>query len=258
MREGRPGRGALRRFRATRRAPSAAPARISGVPRLDVRSHLAGSHGYGILLGLVAASAIYTVAAPDTQGWQLGIVVFQTAIVGAAVWSTQPGRPVELLLGALVAAVLIAAIVTTLGSGDSKRDLSVLAAILATLVPFVVVTGLIRTLREEGASQRAIAGALSVYLLIGMLCAYVYRVIATVGSGPLFANGQGDGDASDQVYFSFVTQTTVGYGDFVPDEPVARAVAIAQALTGQLYLVTVVSLLVGGYVSAARSRRDAG
>ncbi len=227
------------------------------MPRLNARSQLAGRHGYGILLVLVAASAVYTVAAPDTQGWQLGILVFQAAIVGAAVWSTRPGRPVELMLGALVAGVLIAALVTALSSGDSKRDLSVLAALLATLVPFVVVNGLIRTLREEGASQRAIAGALSVYLLIGMLCAYVYRVIATVGSGPLFA-GQGDGDASDQVYFSFVTQTTVGYGDFVPGEPVARAVAIAQALTGQLYLVTVVSLLVGGYVSAARSRRDAG
>ena len=61
---------------------------------------------------------------------------------------------------------------------------------------------------------------------------------------------------ADHVYFSFVTQTTVGYGDFTPDEAVARAVAIAQALTGQLYLVTVVSLLIGGFLGRRQQPHD--
>ena len=105
----------------------------------------------------------------------------------------------------------------------------------------------------EGASERVIAGALSVYLLIGMLCAYLYGAIAAVGSQPLFAGGQGDGTTADHVYFSFVTQTTVGYGDYAPLAPVARSIAIAEALIGQLYLVTVISLLVGGFIGARSS-----
>ena len=87
-----------------------------------------------------------------------------------------------------------------------------------------------------------------------MFCAYVYGAIGELGDGPLFAGGRGDGTIADQVYFSFITQTTVGYGDFTPQAPVARSVAITQALTGQLYLVTVVSLLVGGFLGRGRAQ----
>ena len=123
-----------------------------------------------------------------------------------------------------------------------------IAAVLAALVPLIVVRGLVHAVRAEGPSPRVIAGALSVYLLLGMICAYVYGAIAQIGSGPLFAAGQGDGNTADHVYFSFVTQTTVGYGDYAPQAPVARSVAIAEALVGQLYLVTVISLLVGALI----------
>ena len=53
------------------------------MPQADLK----GQHGYGILLGLIAASAIYTVATPDTEHWRAGNVLFQAAIVIAAVWS---------------------------------------------------------------------------------------------------------------------------------------------------------------------------
>lgn len=227
------------------------------VPLVHVRSRLSGQHGYGILLALIAATAIYTVATPDTDSWHLGNVLLQAAILCAAVWSAGARESVRLLvLGVAVIGVLVA-VGSLVSDSNSSRDFAVIAALLAALVPLIVTRGLIRTLREEGASQRVIAGALSVYLMIGMLCAYVYGSIAQIGSGPLFAAGQGDGDSSIWVYFSFITQTTVGYGDYTPADPVARAVAITEALAGQLYLVTVISLLVGGFIHQATQRRSA-
>ena len=218
-----------------------------------LRSRLGGRHGYGILLVLVILSAVYTVAAPDRPGWHLGVVVIQALIVASAVLVGHPREAVRVFSAVIVALALAAAVVSVLSEGNSKTEFSLLAAVLAALVPLIVWRGLTRTLREEGASERVIAAALSLYLLIGMFCAYVYGAIGEIGGGSLFA-GRGDGDVADHVYFSFITQTTVGYGDFTPGEPVARAVAIAQALTGQLYLVTVISLLVGGYLGRARAR----
>ena len=242
-----------------RRAPGEAPFVVPAAARGPMsrvhalRSRLGGRHGYAILLVLVIVSAVYTVAAPDRPGWHLGVVLIQAAIVATAVLVAHPREAVRVFSTVVVVLALAAALVSVLSEGNSKTEFSLLAAVLAALMPLVVWRGLTRTLREEGASERVIAAALSLYLLIGMFCAYVYGAIGELGAGPLFA-GRGDGDVADHVYFSFVTQTTVGYGDFTPEEPVARAVAIAQALSGQLYLVTVISLLVGGYLGRAQAR----
>lgn len=204
---------------------------------------------------LVIVSAVFTVAAPEEPGWHLGVVLIQATIVATAVVVAHPRETVRILSAVIVGLALAAAVVSLLSAGNSKTEFSLLAAALAALVPVIVWRGLRRTLREEGASERVIAAALTLYLLIGMFCAYAYGAIGEIGDGSLFAVG-GDGEVADHVYFSFITQTTVGYGDFTPQEPAARAVAMAQALSGQLYLVTVISLLVGGYLGRAQAQRS--
>jgi voltage-gated potassium channel Kch len=99
-----------------------------------------------------------------------------------------------------------------------------------------------------------VLGALSVYLLIGLFFASVYGVIASIGSGPLFAQALGDGSSIDWTYFSFVTLTTVGFGDITARADIARVLAVSEALLGQIYLVTVVALLIG---NIGRERRSA-
>jgi hypothetical protein len=225
------------------------------VPLAPAR-RVAGQHGYGLLLVLIAVTAVYTVATPDTDGWHFGLVVLQASVALAAVWSADSRRPVKLLVEAIVAAALLVAVVSLIGEDGSQRSFSLITATLAALVPLIVVRGLIRTLRVEGASGHVIAGALSVYMLIGMLCSYIYGLIADIGDGPLFDAPHGDGSQADRLYYSYITQTTVGYGDFSPHEPAARAVAVLEALTGQLYLVTVVSLLVGGFIHQASRARE--
>ena len=102
-----------------------------------------------------------------------------------------------------------------------------------------------RDLRTSGRVQlSAISGVLSLYLLIGMTFALLYGAIDRLGSEPFFASGA-DATVSLCLYYSFTTLTTVGYGDYTAAADLGRTLSIFEALIGQIYLVTVVSLLVG-------------
>jgi hypothetical protein len=87
-------------------------------------------------------------------------------------------------------------------------------------------------------------GVLCVYLLLGMLFAYGYALIGDLASAPFFAE-QRSADISDFLYFSFTTMTTTGFGDLTAAADTGRSLAIAEELTGQIYLVTVVAVIVG-------------
>jgi uncharacterized membrane protein YhaH (DUF805 family) len=89
-----------------------------------------------------------------------------------------------------------------------------------------------------------------VYLLIGLLFVFLYSVIAILGAGDFFAQGT-DGTRSLRLYFSFVTLATLGYGDYTAAGELGRTLAVVEALFGQLYLVTVIAVL----VSRMRDRR---
>jgi hypothetical protein len=74
-----------------------------------------------------------------------------------------------------------------------------------------------------------------------------------LGSAPFFAQGT-DGTLSTRLYFSYVTLATLGYGDYTAAGDFGRTVSVVEAMLGQLYLVTVIALLVGQF----SRRRQAG
>ena len=86
-------------------------------------------------------------------------------------------------------------------------------------------------------------GALSAYLLIGMAFGFAYRFLGGVQASAFFG-AQGDGDLADDLFFSFITLTTTGYGNLVPAENPGQSMAVLEALLGQLFLVTAVAKLV--------------
>ena len=80
-------------------------------------------------------------------------------------------------------------------------------------------------------------------MLFGMLFMFLYGVLAALGDAPFFAQGT-DGTRPLRLYFSFVTLATLGYGDYTPAGNLGHALAVLEALIGQLYLVTVVAVVV--------------
>jgi len=125
---------------------------------------------------------------------------------------------------------------------------------------FVLISGIIAAIVWEIIQLRdidtsVVLGVLCVYLLLALFFAAVHQILAAFSSH--YVNGAPQPpSAADLLYFSVITLTTVGYGDITPAAESARAVAVLEALTGQLYLVSVVAAVVGGWQGRRRSAGD--
>jgi nucleoside permease NupC len=102
-------------------------------------------------------------------------------------------------------------------------------------------------------SAQSVFGAICIYILLGLFFAVVYGAIGALGSSSFFASGV-VGTSNDFLYFSFVTMTTTGYGDFTAASDLGRTLAVTEALLGQLYIVTVLALIVTRFSGAVRRR----
>jgi hypothetical protein len=125
---------------------------------------------------------------------------------------------------------------------------------ISTLATLVVLCGVVLALvlRRGPITARRIQGAIAVYLLLGFIWAQAYELVALWHPGAFTGAVHGRGSLP-WTYFSFVTLTTMGYGDIMPVHPLARAVAVLEALTGQLYLAIMLARLVS---LESQSRRD--
>lgn len=203
------------------------------------------SHRYGIVLAIALATVLFLIIAPESS-WSRAIgmllaggmllVVIATSSGGSLQLRQSAGLGTVAVTLALVLAIGFQWVPLWVGTATSA------ALVLATLVQLV--RGLVVLLRERGVKVEAVAGALAVYLLLGIVFAFVITTLARAGHGPYFAQGT-DGTESQRVYFSFTTLTTTGFGDLSPAQRGGRAVAVLEELTGQIYLVTVISLLIG-------------
>ncbi len=106
---------------------------------------------------------------------------------------------------------------------------------------------------RHGVDTQTVLGVLSVYLLLALLFASLHQLFAAFNPDGYLHGVQGLPSAADQLYFSVITLATVGYGDIVPASSLARAVVVVEAMTGQLYLVSVVAAVVGGWHRAPGS-----
>ena len=202
-------------------------------------------HGYGLVLGLVVVSTVFQLVVSSADGPRFVIIALQAATLVAAVRTADVQRTgVRLAAGAATLAVG-ASLVTWIAQGEIPHGFAaVVGALLVVVAPAVLAAGLFNDLRARGGvAVHTLTGVLAIYLLIGMFFAFTYGIVEAVDSSALFVNRQ-DSTPADRAYFSFVTLSTVGYGDFSPAADGSRALAVAEMLIGQIYLVTIVSLIV--------------
>jgi hypothetical protein len=153
-----------------------------------------------------------------------------------------------LIIGAVT---VIGSVVTFLTSLTSARTGTAAEDLWKTLLLMTVIMVVRRVLARPTVTIQSIYGALSAYLIVGLMFASGYAAIERLGESPFFANGQLANTQTFQ-YFSFTTLTTLGYGDFTAVQNGGRSVAVLEALTGQVFLATLVARLVAAYRTPAR------
>lgn len=212
-------------------------------------------HSYVSVFLLLLVMVVYAIASPETPFARFVLVALQCAVLVTAAWTSGAPRRVQRFAWALAVLAFLVGVGLVVGDSADVGEMASIGGIVVAVTPFVMLGGLGRTLREQGVTAQVVFGAVALYLLAGVFFASVYGGLAKYGHTPVFAPPNGDGTVTEHYYFSFVTQTTVGYGDFAPYNQVARATAVLQALSGQLYLVTVLALIVGNLGRGPRARR---
>lgn len=212
-------------------------------------------HGqFGLVLLLILATLTIQLAFPE-EGWaRLTVVTLQGVTLIAALLASRIGAIHVRVLGAAVAVVILISLSIFVGSGDlSPAPAKLLGLLLAAVAPVAIISGVARHMRSDGAvTVQTMFGVLCVYLLIGLLFATGFGLIEAVTDSHFFAHNIA-GNSSDFLYFSFATLTTVGYGDLTAATDLGRSLAIAEALIGQIYLVTVVALIVSNMGNVRRT-----
>jgi hypothetical protein len=211
-------------------------------------------HRFKILLGMLVLLLVVSpgIELLHTTSLTRGVLNLSiTLMLLSAAFAVSSSRVRTIIAAVLVAPVVIFQIVDVIvpAEGASMAE-AVIAVIAVTYIITLVVEYLFRT---DEISADTLAASVCIYLLLGVLWAWAYSFVAVVWPGSFnFAfPGEdstlrfgGDGSAY-ALYYSFVTMTTLGYGDIAPASAPARTLAVMQAIVGQIYLTVLVARLVG-------------
>jgi hypothetical protein len=202
---------------------------------------------YGAVFLLTLALLVFVILAPPAD-WSRAVALLleSTALVVAVATSRARSqlRRAQAAATAAVGGLVVACVAAGLVPVWVAPALS---GAFAVAIPLSLLRGLVRLVGHAGATLQAVAGALAVYLLIGLMFAWVIGFVVHVDGAPYFAGGT-DATEGERVYYSLAVLTTTGFGDFTAAQPLGRALAVVEMLVGQLYLVTIIGVLIGSLV----------
>jgi hypothetical protein len=181
----------------------------------------------------------------------VGFQVFLTLIFISGVSASAPNRAVLVVAGVVVGAAIalfwVHHLVPGPRTGASRAAVGTLACVL------LVVLVARRVLAEGPITFHRIRGAVAVYLLLGLAWANLYELIEQLSPGAFHLPeppASHDELVGSLGYYSFVTLTTMGYGDILPVHPAARSAAVLEALVGQLFPAILIARLVAMELTA--------
>ena len=177
-----------------------------------------GVLGYGAVFLLTLAVAVFVIAAPSADWSRAVTLAIEAAALVIAVATARERKEVR-YRRALVVGVVMSVLIVGVASGSFSQEVTAaLLALVTAAVPVEIVRGVVRLLRERGVTVQAVAGALAIYLSIGLVFAWIISFITHVDSTLYFAQHT-NGTEGDRVYFSFTVLTTTGFGDFSGRDP---------------------------------------
>ena len=210
---------------------------------------------YGLALVLILGSLILIMAAPTGPWTDVFTMVLLGGSLLASLRAAQSNANLRIACTGLVVVATVFALIHAIFTGNDGdlyvRIASLLLVVVAT--PVMVHGMVIQVKREKVVTIFTMLGVLCIYLLMALAFAEAFGLIQAADGAPFFRSGQGEEDLSNYLYFSITTITTAGLGDFSPAGDLGRSLTAAEALIGQIYLVTVVALIVA---NLGRSPRD--
>jgi Ion channel len=216
---------------------------------------LSSPNSYGLVLLLIIIT--YAVSVALTAEWAKSLVVsVQIATVWVVLRASRARRRFRMVTGVILILCAIAAAVNLVVGEDIAAGvgMAVISGVLYFGAPFSIVRHLVsrRTVDRE-----TVLGAIATYLMVGMFFAFTYRALGAIQTDPFFGRS-GDGTFPQDLFFSFTTLTTTGYGNLVPASNPGQSFAVLEMLIGQLFLVTAVAKAVSSWQPGQPGQRGPG
>ena len=201
---------------------------------------------YALLVILLAFPALQDFA---YVGIITGVVLIGVLLIAVRAIANQRNQIV--VSGILGTAGVVGYFGNLFGLGASFELLGMLGfGLFFLVVGIIIMTNIMLHIRQVTAEL--IYGSINVYLLVGMSFAFTHSVVEFVQPGSisgLESLSMGNDSIMPYVYYSFVTMTTLGYGDVSPVTGPAASLAYIQAIFGQLYIAILVARLMGLYIA---------
>lgn len=207
---------------------------------------------YRLLFVLLLATLVLIAAAGDSELGRALVLIAVSACAWLALRASDVQRVVLRTAVAVIPVLTTIALVLMAFGGEwvAEAATGTLILLLVVVAPAAIAR---RFARHPVVTADTFFAAVSVYLLVAMLFATLYSLVTTMTGEPFFSQRE-SASAVEYLYFSFTTITTTGYGDYTAAGDLGKMTAMIEAIVGQLYLITVVALVVQN-LSQTRQRR---
>ncbi|HEY5017013.1 MAG TPA: ion channel [Streptosporangiaceae bacterium] len=200
---------------------------------------------YALVLLLILVT--YALSTALTEAWATSLIVaVQIGVVWVTLRAARARRSALVFANIALGMAALAAIVSLIVDHQFHTDAIVawVSCALYLAAPGAIVRHL---LRRRTVDAETVMGAIAAYLMAGMFFAFLYRAIGIVQPQPPFFGPHGPGTFSQDLFFSFTTLTTTGYGDLTPVGNPGQSFAVLEMLIGQLFLITAVGKVVSSW-----------
>jgi Ion channel len=214
--------------------------------RRALRQAARASDSYGLLLALLLVNYVLLTAFGNAA-W---VYPVRAVVVGATVLlafhtSHVRGRWLTFIRIVVGIGVAISVVAGIIGSARVADFVGIILGVLIAASPVAILT---RILHHERVGPETILGAVCVYVLLGIVFAFLdLGINAAYGPSHPFFVETNHATSAQFIYFSYVTLTTTGYGDLSPSSGLPQTAAVFEALAGQIFLVTLVARMVALY-----------
>ena len=203
---------------------------------------------------LVVAIFVIPVAAPTLGDGRRAVVeVFFLLILLSGAWAIAEHRAAAILVALLCAGALAITVLAPIWLGGGASMVRLAGAFAGVMVLAAVIA--MKVFAPGRITTDRIMGAVALYLTLGVAWGNAYEIVALLDHQAFAGALDAKNGVERWFYFSFVTLTTVGYGDITPSSRVAQALAISEALVGQLYPAIILARLVTLHATPATDDR---